>query len=585
MREEISLVTQPVELIKEEKYGILKYHLTEERVIEGMEHLQEVFDHFRGKRRWKNRILLQCPEIYSAYQAAAAIQSLLADENRRKERETEREWDLQESENWYEEDAGEWRSAEEQILPQTRDYFVVDAVELTGGEEEEEIKQAIMLQMTEGQGMKQMLRQVQQLFVACGNKRVQEEKLLEQLDRLDCETIIVCMPDLLARKDLAERLMFEQNYTLLSVKEQEQIYYETLLQRYLKVRGLRLWDKRAASELVEELVHFRGRYFNENDLFRYVEHAAERAGEQKEELSRKDFVLPCIRQGHQAQDKLNKMIGLMEVKKQIETLCAVRIMEEKYGLLKGKQQAWHHNLIFSGMPGTGKSEAAKLYARILAENHVTNGRFVSVKRSEIIGKYVGHTAPKIKKLFERAEGGILFIDEAGTLTLEDDFTKEAVIELVRFMEENPQTTVIFAAYPDKIQEFLHMDEGLASRIKKILRFPSYSREELMKIFYYMVKERGWELEKGWESILEQYIVKKKQIEKKNFGNAREMRKLMETAVECSCYRMYQEKGIISNPKCQIIIGDLKRAVKGLLPEKQEKRQIGFMVESKTCFVE
>lgn len=130
-----------------------------------------------------------------------------------------------------------------------------------------------------------------------------------------------------------------------------------------------------------------------------------------------------------------------------------------------------------------------------------------------------------------------------------------------------------------------MDEGLASRIKKILLFPSYSREELTEIFYRMVKERGWKLEKGWEPILDQYIVRKKQMERKNFGNAREMRKLMETAVECSCYRMYQKKGPAVCPECRITLGDLRHAVKELLPEKQEKRQIGFVAGSKTCFAE
>ena len=118
MREEVCLVTQPVELQKEEKYGVLKYHLTERAVIEGMEHLREISQYFRGERQWKNRILLQCPETYSAYQAAAAIQSLLAEENLRQEEETEEEWELPDSENWYEDEGREQGKTTCQLLPQ-----------------------------------------------------------------------------------------------------------------------------------------------------------------------------------------------------------------------------------------------------------------------------------------------------------------------------------------------------------------------------------------------------------------------------------------------------------------------------------
>lgn len=576
MREEVCLVTQPVELQKEEKYGVLKYHLTERAVIEGMEHLREISQYFRGERQWKNRILLQCPETYSAYQAAAAIQSLLAEENLRQEEETEEEWELPDSENWYEDEGREQGKTTCQLLPQGQDYLVVAAGELAGEREEEEIKQAVMLQMTEEQGVKQLVRQAQHLLVVCGRERIQEERLMAQLDRLNCETILVCVPDLSARRELAERLLFEQGFVILSVEKPKPVYYEMLLQHYIEARGRKLWNWKAAPELLEELRHFRGKYFNENDLFLYVEHAAERAGEQREELTRADFALPRIGSRCPAQERLRKMVGLTEVKKQIERLCAVRVIEAEYKITKGEQPVRHQNLIFSGMPGTGKSEAARLYSRILAENHVTNGRFISAKRSEMIGKYVGHTAPRIQKLFEQAEGGILFIDEAGALTLRDDFTKEAVTELVRFMEENPQTTVIFAAYPDKIQEFLHMDEGLASRISKILQFPSYGREELAEIFLYMVNESGWELENGWEAVLDRYIVQKKQTEKKSFGNAREMRKLMEAAVEYSCGRMFQKSVRPAGSRCQITVDDLKHAAKELLPKKQEKRQIGFV---------
>ena len=97
---------------------------------------------------------------------------------------------------------------------------------------------------------------------------------------------------------------------------------------------------------------------------------------------------------------------------------------------------------------------AALYAEILSKARVTSGAFVSASRADIVGQYLEHTAPKIKKLFDKADGGILFVDEAGGMSGNDEFTKEAVTEFVRFMEQRPQTTVIFATYPDKMEEFL-----------------------------------------------------------------------------------------------------------------------------------
>ena len=258
---------------------------------------------------------------------------------------------------------------------------------------------------------------------------------------------------------------------------------------------------------------FRGDYFSENDIFIYVDRAIEQNEQEKQaqkereqkgkspkhkRLSEEDFSLPEIAVKESSQELIDQMIGLKKIKQQIEKLCAVRTVQELYGIKEKGQRNTHHNLAFAGAPGTGKSEVARLYSRILAERQVTNGRFVSAKRADMIGKYIGHTAPKIQKLFEQAEGGVLFIDEAGSLTADDDFTCEAVTELLRFMEENPQTTVIFATYPEKMQEFLNKDAGLTSRISKVLYFPSYSEEELVRIFFHLVKKSGWNIEEGMQ---------------------------------------------------------------------------------------
>ena len=185
----------------------------------------------------------------------------------------------------------------------------------------------------------------------------------------------------------------------------------------------------------------------------------------------------------------------------------------------------------------------------------------------MIGKYVGHTAAQLQKIFEKADGGVLFIDEASFLLEDDRFVKEAVIELVRFMELYPQTTVIFATYPKEAEALLECDPGLASRIYQTISFENYSKEQLWEIAKVMAKKYEFEIAEECKDILEEYLEKLSKNE--NYGNAREVRKLLQAVMEE--YGLAGKKGNILDLSC------FQRAIKFLEKKKTKKNSFGFSI--------
>lgn len=180
-------------------------------------------------------------------------------------------------------------------------------------------------------------------------------------------------------------------------------------------------------------------------------------------------------------------------------------------------------------------------AQLLLENGVSNGVFVSCSRKDLIGKYVGHTAAMVAEKFEKARNGILFVDEAGFFLNQGagEFVYEAIKEFVRFMEQYPDVTVIFAMYEKEVKGFLELDEGLTSRISGMLHFPDYSVQELWQIAVKMAEDKGYILESSrcFDSFA-RYIINAQK--KEGFGNARTVRKLTESAIIAACVRHMNE---------------------------------------------
>ena len=228
---------------------------------------------------------------------------------------------------------------------------------------------------------------------------------------------------------------------------------------------------------------------------------------------------------------LDEMIGLTNAKKIIYHALDYYKVQKMYKQLGKRTEALSMHMVFTGNPGTAKTTVARLFAQILKDNDViTNGRLVEVGRADLIGKYVGHTAPLVRQAFEKAAGGVLFIDEAYSL-LDDKggmYGDEAINTIVQEMENRRnETIVIFAGYPNEMEAFLSRNPGLKSRIAFHVPFDDYSPEELVEITTLMAKNKGNVIdESAFEKIRGIY---NDAVKISDFGNGRYARNIIEKA--------------------------------------------------------
>ncbi len=229
--------------------------------------------------------------------------------------------------------------------------------------------------------------------------------------------------------------------------------------------------------------------------------------------------------------QVDAMVGLAGVKSEIRSLIdeiQVNEWRREAGLAVG---AVSHHLIFTGAPGTGKTTVARLYGELLrALGVLPDGKFKEVSRRDLVGQYIGHTAEKTTAVFEEALGGVLFIDEAYTLSRSSgggaDFGREAIDTLVKLMEDRrDEIAVIVAGYTTEMRDFLDANAGLASRFAKTMEFSNYTPDELVLIVNRIAHNDDYLLAGGLDDALREWFG---QIERdQNFGNAREARRLLE----------------------------------------------------------
>lgn len=273
-------------------------------------------------------------------------------------------------------------------------------------------------------------------------------------------------------------------------------------------------------------------------------------------------------------ERLEQMVGLKSIK-QVGKKFMARAREVK---LNPRLSMDYQNMLLVGEPGTGKSTVAEIIAEIIEESGIGNGCFVRAETKDLIGQYVGQTAPRVADCFARARGGVLFVDEAGALLDDTEYTKEAIKEFVRYMEQYSDVTVMFAMYPEEAKSFLRLDFGLASRIRHIVKFDNYSNIELYKILDGMLENNGYRLPKGVKDTVFSYIDYTRNITGKNFGNAREMRKLADEIVTELCLRHMRSD--INTFDGDIRNSDVKHAVNNLTSQaeitKETKNVIGFV---------
>ena len=228
----------------------------------------------------------------------------------------------------------------------------------------------------------------------------------------------------------------------------------------------------------------------------------------------------------------NSLIGLTPVKTRIKETASLLLVDkarEKLGLVNESPTL---HMSFSGNPGTGKTTVALKMADLLFRlGYIRKGHLVTVTRDDLVGQYIGHTAPKTKEVLKKSMGGVLFIDEAYYLYRpenERDYGQEAIEILLQVMENNrDDLVVILAGYKDKMDKFFESNPGFRSRIAHHIDFPDYSNNELLEIAEVMVASMNYHFNEESKKAMAEYIkIRKKQP---HFANARSIRNAIDRA--------------------------------------------------------
>jgi probable Rubsico expression protein CbbX len=241
-------------------------------------------------------------------------------------------------------------------------------------------------------------------------------------------------------------------------------------------------------------------------------------------------------------DELDRdLVALRPVKTRIREISALLVVDQlrrRAGLAAGRPTL---HMCFTGNPGTGKTTVAMRMADILHRlGYIERNHVVAVTRDDLVGQYVGHTAPKTKEVLKRAYGGVLFIDEAYYLYRpenERDYGVEAIEILLQVMEnERDRLVVVLAGYKDRMDEFFRLNPGMSSRVAHHIDFPDYTAEELLQIGRLMLATENYALSPDAEDIFREYIVRR--MRRPRFAHGRSVRNGIERARLRHANRVY-----------------------------------------------
>ncbi len=240
--------------------------------------------------------------------------------------------------------------------------------------------------------------------------------------------------------------------------------------------------------------------------------------------------------------QLHELIGLQSMKKEVGSLInfiRVQNKRKENGMILSPLSL---HLVFSGNPGTGKTTVARLLSKIYCKlGVISKGHLKEVDRSDLVGAYVGQTAPKVQAVIEEALGGILFIDEAYSLVVDkggNDYGKEAIEILLKAMEDHrDDLVVIVAGYPDLMEQFLASNPGLRSRFNRFINFADYKPREMADIFVSMCQKQGYTCGVGVEEHVYQFFLERYNSRDRNFANARDVRNFFELALSNQANRL------------------------------------------------
>ena len=232
-------------------------------------------------------------------------------------------------------------------------------------------------------------------------------------------------------------------------------------------------------------------------------------------------------------DQLDReLIGLTPVKTRIREIAALLLVDQARQQLELASTAPSLHMSFTGNPGTGKTTVAQRMSQILHRlGYLRKGHVVTATRDDLVGQYVGHTAPKTKEMLKRAQGGVLFIDEAYYLYKPDnerDYGAEAIEILLQEMENRrTEVVVIFAGYKDRMDSFFSSNPGLSSRVAHHLDFPDYSNADLMAIAGLLLDAQQYRFSAEAEQAFAEYIMLRRRLP--FFANARSIRNAIDRA--------------------------------------------------------
>ena len=242
-----------------------------------------------------------------------------------------------------------------------------------------------------------------------------------------------------------------------------------------------------------------------------------------------------LRESHveEVLDELDaELVGLSSVKTRIREIAALLLVDRVRRRLALTTRTPTLHMCFTGNPGTGKTTVAMRMSQILHRlGYVREGHLVSVTRDDLVGQYIGHTAPKTKEVIKRAMGGVLFIDEAYYLYRpenERDYGQESIEILLQVMENHrDDLVVILAGYREKMDRFFQSNPGIRSRIAHHLDFPDYTREELLAIARLMLQDLNYRFNSEAATAFAEYVARR--MELPHFANARSIRNALDRA--------------------------------------------------------
>ena len=240
-----------------------------------------------------------------------------------------------------------------------------------------------------------------------------------------------------------------------------------------------------------------------------------------------------------------ELVGLTPVKTRIREIAALLLVDQARQQLELPSTAPSLHMSFTGRPGTGKTTVAQRMSQILHRlGYLRKGHVVTATRDDLVGQYVGHTAPKTKDMLKRAQGGVLFIDEAYYLYKPDnerDYGAEAIEILLQEMESRrSDVVVIFAGYKDRMETFYSSNPGLSSRVAHHLDFPDYSNEELMEIAKMLLSQQNYCFDDDAVRAFADYIARRRQLPL--FANARSIRNAIDRMRLRQANRLFARMG-------------------------------------------